>query len=380
MTNTGQTLESLKTFREDVKLKMLNRDIVSFNIGSISIDNDKMSVNNDELSETAMKKVLAHLRVKNNFLGIGKKLSPSDWTMVKEKLKSATANQIVHARKLQSNGKPLIDDIYMAAPKSTGLLEIDSIFEEVISSVIGTAKDLSLKQTYFLEDKDEVNITFLEHDSEIDIFGNGEDMWKVGKRVVWNGMNFSIAPFFERLVCANGNTAPQFGFRANISNNKFNINRIKNILEKEITLESESMDKHLTSAAGHLKENNLSIREFLKFKGFFNEKEHEAIIKKWLDDSYLNRAYGYVVADMPAQWQCTADTGKNAYDFFNDLTYIASHPAEAIMSDRERVQLQIKASDLLFQKQLDLENLAPTLDWVKINAANAALMENASIN
>ena len=130
MTNTGETIEALKTFRTDVNQKMLNREIVSFNVGSIQIDSDRMTINNEELSENAMKKILSHLRVKNNFLDISKKLTPSDWTTVKEKIKSATFNQVIHGRRIVEGGVKKIDDIYMAAPKTTGILEIDAIFHK----------------------------------------------------------------------------------------------------------------------------------------------------------------------------------------------------------------------------------------------------------
>lgn len=374
MTNTGETIEKLKKFRTDVNTKMLTRDITSFNVGSIDIAGEKMMVGGEELSETAVKKILGHLRVKNNFLGLGKKMIPSDWDTVKDKLKTASFNQVVHARKVtESDGSKKIDDIYMAAPKTTGVLEIDAIFDEVIDSIVSTGKDISIKQASFLEDKDEVALTLLEHDEEVDIFSDGTDLWKVGKQIVWNGMTFSIAPFFERLVCTNGNTAKQFGFKANISNNKFNMGKIQSILEKEITLQSDSMDKYLIDAANHMKYTNISVREFLAYKNIFNERSHEPILKKWFDESYLNRSYGVIVADMPGQWQSTADSGKNAYDFFNTITYISSHPAEAALTERERLNLQIKASDLLFRKAFDLEQLAPKIDWLKIKEKNPTL-------
>jgi hypothetical protein len=123
------------------------------------------------------------------------------------------------------------------------------------------------------------------------------------------------------------------------------------------------MSQYLVDATNHLKSTNVSVREFLKFKNMFNEDEHSAIIKKWLDDSTINKAYGCVSSEMPDLWKTTADSGKNAYDFFNDLTYIAAHPDEATLTDRERVDLQIKASDLLFKKDLDLELVAPKVKW-----------------
>lgn len=365
MTNTAKTIEDLKKFRYQVNQEMLNREIVSFNVGSIQIDTEKMMVNNEQMSETAVKKILGHLRVKNNFLDLGKKMTPSDWSLVKDKLKSATFDQTVHARRVTVDGVKKIDDIYLAAPKTTGIIEIDNIFDSVIDSIVSTGKDISCKSTCFLPDKDEVSITLLEHDNEVDIFSNGTDMWKIGKQLIWNGMNFSIAPFYERLVCSNGNVAPQFGFKSNISNNKFNIGKIQKVLEKEITLQSESLDKFLVDATNHLKDCNISVREFLRYRSMFNETNHSAIISRWLDDSYLNRAYGTIVTEESSQWQSSADSGKNAYEFFNDLTYIAAHPKEATLTDRERLDVQIKASNLLFQKSFDLECLAPVIDWKK---------------
>ena len=360
MTNTAETVQQLTDFRKEVGKKMKTREIVTFNIQDIDIESEKMFLRGDVLTESAAKKILNRLRVKNSFLGLSKEMNLTDWNLVKDKLKKATGAQVVHGRKIQAG---TIDDIYMAAPKTTGAMEIDSIFYEVIDTIVGTGKDISLKSTLFLEDKDEVVLTLLEEDNTIDLFGTEDDSWKIGKRIVWNGLNFQIAPFFERLVCTNGNTAPQYGFRCNISNNKFNINRIKKELEKEIVLEGNSMTKYLVDAASHLKSSNISVREFLKFRNLFNEEDHGAIIKKWLDDSSINKAYGCIAIEQPELWRITADTGKNAYDFFNDLTYIAAHPDEAVMTDRERVELQIKASDLLFRKELDLETIAPKVEW-----------------
>jgi len=363
MTNTGETIKDLNDFRKSVNEKMLNREIVSFSINDIDIDNELISVGGDVLTETATKKILSQLRVKNNFLDLSKKMAPGDFETVKSKLKRVTADQIVHGRKVTDGGISRIDDIFLAAPKTTGIMEIDTIFAEVIDSIVSTGKDISLKSTYFLEDKDEVAITLLEHDFPIDVFSNGEDMWKTGKRIVWNGMTFSVAPFFERLVCTNGNTAPQYGFRANISNNKFNIEKIKSVLEKEITMQSDSLDTYLIDAANHLKSCNVSVSEFLKFRRFFNESDHPEILTKWFDEGKINKAYGCIVSEMPNLWQVSADAGKNAYDFFNDITYIASHPDDAKITDRERIELQIKASDLLFKENLDLEMIAPKIKW-----------------
>lgn len=365
MTNTQETIEKLRNFRDEVREKMVNRELITFNIGGVDIANDTMSVNGAQLSPSATKKVLGRLRVKNNFLELGRKLTPVDWDTVKEKLKTPESDQIVYGRRSTIDGKSSIDDIYLAAPKSGGTLELDTVFGELIDSVVSTTKDYSVVDTTFMEDKDEVAITLLDHGSSIDIFANDSDLWKAGKKIVWNGVNFSVSPYYERLVCSNGNVAKDYGFRANISNNKFNLEKIRKMMEKEITLSESAIDSLLIDGANHLRHTNISVKEFYKYQRMFNETDHGEILKKWFDDTFLNRAYGCIVAEMPDMWQSSADTGKNAYDFFNDLTYIASHPKDVKLTDRERLDLQIKASELIFKKQLDLELLAPKLTWRK---------------
>lgn len=365
ITNTAETIQKLSDFRAEVTEKLAERETVAFQVRELQIDNETMSLGDTPLSKDATKKMLSHFRVKNSFMDLHKKMNPSDWNTLKEKLKGTSSEQSLYARKTKVDGKVVIDDLYLAAPKVENMLEIDQVFHELIDSIVGTGKDIEVSSTQFLEDKDEVVVTLLEHDNPVDVFQNGKDMWKTGKRLVWNGLRFSIDPFFLRLVCSNGNCAPQYGFRANVSNNKFKMEKIKQILEKEITLQSDTMEVYLRESALHLKHHNVSVAEYLHFRRMFNEESHAEILKKWFDDSPLNNAYGSMVFEQPHKWQATADTGKKAYDFFNDLTYIASHPDEAKMTDRERLDLQIQASGLLFKKKLDLEMVAPktTILW-----------------
>ena len=366
MSTTSQTIQQLTDFRTQLNQTLATREIVTFNPDKLDITNDKISYDGSELSKSAQKKMLSTFRVKNSFLDIRKSLNPGDWNTVKEKLKLASASRTVHGRKVLIDNVSTIDDIYLASPKNTNVVEIDVIFQEVVESILNTSKDLTLKEAHFYTDVDQVGLTFVENDREYDVFGTQLDMWKTGERIVWNGMNFTISPFFERLACSNGNTVLQHGFRSNISNSKFNLGKIRKVLEKELTLNSENAEKLLIDSTNHLKCFNVSVYEYLKYKNFFNENDHKLILDKWFDDQPIRKAFTYNLEDMPHAWQRTADTGKNAYDFFNDLTYIASHPTEAILTPRERADLQIKSSDLLFQKVLDLENLAPktSVQWI----------------
>jgi hypothetical protein len=378
MTNTGETLEKLKEFKKEIESKSVS-EYVTFNVEDIDIVKDRMYVNSVMISESGTKRVLSHLRVKNNFLALSETLTSTDWANVKDALKKPTAAQIVHGRNIATfvgdTIQTVIDDIHMAAPKSTGLLEFDTVINLITDSIVSTGKDMSLKSTAYLDDKDEMVVTLIENDQTLDIFSDEKEIWKIGKRIVWNAMNFSIFAFFER-ADGSGVTIPKYGFRSNVSNNKFNLEKIKQVLEKEVTLNSQEIDGNFIDSANHLKSKNISVREFSRYRSFFNQTQHPEIMEKWFSDSKMNKAYNCIATDMPGIWQATADSGINAFEFFKQVIYAAAFPEKATpepkegeeveevkLSSREKYDLEIKASEILLKKELDLEIIAPKGKW-----------------
>jgi hypothetical protein len=397
ITNTADTLKKLEKFKFEISQKT-GRETVTFNVEDIDIEKDKMYVNGEQLSESAVKKVLSHLRVKNNFLALSETMTLNDWGTVKEVLKKPTASQVVHGRRVPNGDENVIDDIFMAAPKASGLIDPNMIFSEIIDAIVSTGKDISLKSTEYLEDKDEIVVTLIENDKVLDIFDDETELWKIGKRIVWNGMTFAIFAYYERVECQSGVTVPKYGFRSNISNNKFNMDKIRKVLESEITLDVQDLDAYLIDSIMHLNSMNISVREFSRYRNLFHEKLHPEIIEKWFDEDAMNKAYSCIATDMSDLWKITADSGENAFDFFKKLIYIASHSHEASketveemiekykaevkfeeslgtltvetstekaakLTPREKYDLEIKASEILFKKELDLETIAPKVKW-----------------
>ena len=397
ITSTAETLQKLEKFKNEISQKT-GRETVTFNIEDIDIQKDKMYVDGEILSETAVKRVLSHLRVKNNFLSLSDSMTSTDWATVKEVLKKPTASQVVHGRRVPHGDENVIDDIFMAAPKTQGLIDANSIFYEIINSIVSTGKDVSLKSTTYLEDKDEIVVTLVENDKVLDIFDDETEQWKIAKRIVWNGMTFSIFPCYERVECGSIIAVPRMGFRSNISNNKFNIEKIRKVLESEITLESQDLDMKLMDSLIHLNSMTISVREFFRYRNFFQERLHNEIVEKWFDDSTMNKAYGYIVEEKSDLWKTTADSNINAMEFCKLLAYVASHSEEArkeksieelveeyksevsfnetlgeikveekkvvpFLTPRERFDLENKASEILFKKELDLETIAPKVKW-----------------
>jgi hypothetical protein len=398
ISSTAETLRKLEKFKFEISQKT-GRETITFNVEDIDIQKDKMFVNGEQLSESAIKRVLSHLRVKNNFLALSETMTLNDWATVKEVLKKPTASQVVHGRRVPTGDDNVIDDIYMAAPKATGLIDPNVIFTEIVDAIVSTAKDITLKSTEYLEDKDEIVVTLIENDKTLDIFGDESEIWKIGKRIIWNGMSFAVFAYYERVECGSGFTVPKYGFKSNISNNKFNMDKIKKVLEAEITLDVQDLDKHLIDSIIHLNSLNISVREFGRYRNVFHEKLHPEIIEKWFDESKMNKAYSRVATEMPDLWKITADSGENAFNFFKKIIYIASHSHEAakesieeaiaaykakvnfdensdtiiaektetkkieLLTPREKFDLEIKASEILLKRELDLETIAPKVTW-----------------
>jgi hypothetical protein len=363
ISQTSQSIEQLQEFQVYVQeaISQHENNKMQFLVGDLKVDDCKLKLDDNVLSDDATKKVLSHLRVKNNFLELQKKMSEEDWDSISQKLKSLSASQEVYGRKMNDQAK--IVDLHLANKKSpNGGIQVPEVFNLITESMLGSsANDYLITDKFFSDEDGKVSITMLHNDKNIDIFGNEEDMWKTGKRITWSGVEFGVFPFFERLVCTNGNVAKQYGFSTNVSKSKYNFAKIQSILEREILHASDAATPMLTEASRHLKKNNVSVREMLQYRSFFNEEDHGKILEKYFDLSYLNKVYRCDVEGMHNIWKSTADTGKNAYDFFNDLTYIASHPKEIRLDESSRRSLQIKASDLLFKETLDLELVAPKI-------------------
>jgi len=366
-TLTAKSILDLDEFENSVvaDLDEHEKNKVQFFIGDLKVEDCKLKIDEQELSDDSTKKVLSQLRVKNNFLELQKKMDEQDWETVAEKLKHFNANQEVFARKkkAEEGGAISIVDLQLAHKKATnGGIQIPEVFTSLRESLIdSSANDYVIKDTWYNDEKGTVSVTLLQDSKNIDVFGNETDMWKGGKTVAWSGTDFSIMPFFERLVCTNGNVARQYGFATSISKKKYNYTTIKAMLDREISQASDTCTPLLMNATKHLQKNNVSVREFLEYRNLFDEEEHDKILSKYFDVSYLNKAYRCEVEGMHAIWKSSADTGKNAYDFFNNITYICSHPKEIKLEEEFRRSLQIKASNILFKETLDLELLAPKI-------------------
>lgn len=362
--NNSEVIHKIRETAEPILEKIANRSVREFRLGELEIDNG-ISLRGTPLRNGALKTVLKSLRVRPNFTDLAHKMTPEDWNSVSGRLKNVEAETRMYAKMAPNDsGDQEIIDIYghNDRKKSEDSGDASQYIDWIARSLSESEKTYTLKGMDFDHRRELFNLTLLDENSDTDVFGTGIDVWKMGDRFTFGGVQFNYAPFFERLVCKNGNTATEYGFGSNISQTKYNDRRIQKVIEKALHHTSGELPAQLQRAVKHLKESNISLSEFYDYRRWFesrNENDrYDRIISRYFDDRPFYQGYGMNIQEKSRKWKSTANSGINAYQFFNMLTYIASHPDKIIMDRSDRTDLQIAASNLLFKKQLDLEDVA----------------------
>jgi len=378
MSNNSQTIELIREQGERIINRLSNRNESSFKVSELQIDNG-IYLNDTPLTGSALKNVLRMLNVRPNFLEYADKMEEQDWTDVSNKLKNAKGETKMFAKTVrEDDGSVSIIDIYKQndGKKKKDDATYSQYFNWITDSLSEAPNEFSLKGFHWDDKTETANFTLLNNDASVDVFGTDIDVWKLGNNFTFNAFSFNYAPFFERLICSNGNVAREYGFGANISQSRFNNQKIKSTIEKNIISGNDLIAEQLQRSVQHLKGNNVSLNEFYQFKNFFesrNEEErYNGIIAQFFNEKPFFAGYGENITQKSNKWKSTADSGINAYDFFNMLTWIASHPDQVKVSRQDRTDLQIKASTLLFKSELDLEDIATgvKIDYPRIAAMN----------
>lgn len=371
----SEVIDKVHEFREDVLDKIKNQDVVSFKINDIEFD-DNLMINDTPISDKALKKIFTALRVHNDFFSTYKKaLDNESWEDVKYNLKSVKKDTEFFGKKIiGTDGKNIISDLYKKNEVITDLNiynTFDDRFRMIEDALSQSDVPYSIKELSFLPDDENVLIRFLNKDGNIDVFNNDVDIWKKGLDINWTTFDFNSRPFFERLICSNGMVSRKYGFNTNIQKKSFDPDKIEKSIYKMLISPDDKFDEMIKMNCEHLKSNNISVGEFRLYKDFFNERNKEEQYQHILNSKVFNeddifKAYGDIT-EKSSKWLSTADSGRNAYDFFNNLTALSSHTSHFNIAKEDALDLQIKASDLLFTENFDLEDIAPN---VKFNISN----------
>ena len=365
-------IESVENLREKVKSQSKNSDIVSFRLGDIDFSGGKLSVNNNSISKKSLAKICKSMRVYDNFLDYQKSMTTDEWINLQQKLIELNSNVTFWGKRIHNFNTNEISQVYSREElneQQTNIVHInyDQYFDMIVDALEITNYEFSPKNINFDYKNEQVFLQFLDKHNNVDIFGNSNDIWKRGLDITFDLLKFQGSPFFERLICTNGMTAQSYGFQANIQQKQWNLPQIQKEINRLIVGKPNEQDSMIIEQANLLSNNTLSVKEFYDFKDFFKTKNNEDgkynhIIGTVFNESDIINAYKLDPKEKSKKWQSTASSFRNSYDFFNDMTYMASHSDNVRLEPEDARALSIKSSNLFFKKEFDLQDVAPSVN------------------
>lgn len=365
MKRNQETIELLRSsVQEAIAFDPVVKNVEKFELKNVKIDS-AMSFAGKEFSENAIKSVLNILEVKPAFKDFQKSMSEKDWELVADKIKKAKGDVYLYGDMSNDNR---VNQVYLANPNKKqpdDMTNSLSVIETIERELAESDCDYSLNKFDFIPEKYQFDIELLNDSDPIDVFTN--DTWKAGTNFIFNSLNFKHFPFFERLSCSNGMMSKQFGFNSDIAKNTFNNKRLEKIINQSLHSVNESHFQMLEDFSKRLKNTNISLEEFYDIKKFFQKGDrkidYELLCGHYFSEEPFFKEFGLPVADMPKNWKRTANSGINAYDMVNLLTWIASHPKDSGLNTEDCLDVKIKAGNLFFKESFDLTSLAPAKNF-----------------
>lgn len=356
----SQAIEVVENLREDIMNSRQN-EVVKFKLNKINITNGSILIDDNILDDKSVSKLCKKIKVLNTFIDYKKQLRDEDWDDLQGKLESLNKDTDFYASVSENN---VIQDIYSKDELESGSFNSLESYNNFLDSITKALKLTDFKYTVksakFDNRQNRVSLKMLHEDSNIDVFGNHSDMWKSGIDLNFNSVDFSSSPFFERLICTNGMTASNYGYSTNIQQSKWDYAKIDKQVSKILINDSKS-NSMIIECAQNLSMNDVSVKEFLQYKRFIEsineDDKYSNILDSVFSEEDIIKNYGVEIRNKSKKWQSMATSGRNAYGFFNDLTYIASHPEETGMNSVDGRELSILSSKLFFNKNLDLQDV-----------------------
>lgn len=360
--NNIDVVDQIREYSAPYLQALAEREERPFLLGDLEINNG-IFLGDAPIEGRGMRNILNRLQIRKGFMDFSKVMTPEDWEFISRKLKDMDPEARYYAVvERKGDAETIIDTLpFNQSSATTDELRHQQYIDWICDSLTSTDKEYQFKGMDYDPARSKFSLTLLEN-REVDVFNSGQDLWKIGDLFQFNGLQFGYNPFFERLSCTNGAVSRQYGFGANISQSKFNGGRIEKVIRRSIEELNAGLDETLRHSVDHLTRHNVSINEFEHFKKFFDIRNEggkfDKLIYELFDDRPFYNAYGENISEKSRKWKSTANTGINAYDFFNMMTWIASHPDKVEMENEDRLKLQMSATDFLFKANLDLEDVA----------------------
>jgi hypothetical protein len=348
------TLDKYIAYRASLEDTVNNYSLVPLEIKNIQKRGIEFSANGNRLGDTSLNNLLGVLGVKEQLVNEIKD-DASQWEPLHDALSNIKEDKTVTAVVDRANN--LITRILPSSIKEEKPIDLTNGLRWTEEFLKKTDANLELRDMNFDPTNICININFKNPDADIDVFGDGKDMWKSGFGMSFGLNKFQSFPYFLRLVCSNGMTA---------------IHRMSQRFVQSTDLTQKTFEKQISrfiSGTDHIEEvqfncnrlrnSNASLREFYVARNTIQNFD-EDLAKSACSDIEIKKRYegiGININKQNKRWLATANSNVNAYDLFNVLTHVATHS----VTDQDiamRMELNRLASDLFF-KGPDFASIAP---------------------
>jgi hypothetical protein len=365
MSNTA-TLDKFVSIRQDIQNQIDDLRLVPMNLRNIHKNGNTFYHNDTTLESSSLKSLLGVLGVKESLVSEIKD-DRTQWEPLHEALSNIKQDKTVTAVFSRHNNN--ITQVINRGIKDEKPIDLTNGLRYTEEFLKNTNANLELQDFNFDPENICININFKNPDADIDVFGDGKDLWKAGFGLQFHLNKFASSPYFNRLVCSNGMVAAHRMSQRFVNSDELNQRTFDRQVQKYVGPVS-NMDEVKTYCR-RLSENNASLREYFgahdRISSFSKELAEEVFPQSEILGRY--RLIGIDARKQNSRWLATANSNVNSYDVFNRLTNVASHR----LTDREiatRMEINRLASDLFFTGP-DFKTMAP--DPFKMNLATPTL-------
>jgi len=348
------TLDKFVHNRQTVQESIDNLRLVPMNLADINKSGNRFFHRDTALTSDSLKSLLGVLGVKETLVNEIKDDS-AQWEPLHNALSNIKENKVVTAVLNQRDNS--ISKVFNHGINEEKPIDLTNGLRFTEEFLKTTESNLELQDFNFDPNNICININFKNPDADIDVFGDGKDLWKAGFGVQFHLNKFIASPFFLRLVCSNGMVAAHRMSQRFVNSDDLTQKTFNRQIEKYVGPAS-NMDEVKTYCT-RLRDNNASLREF------FGARERVAAVDKELANEFFPEneiigRYKMIGVDVHRQnnrWLSTANSNVNSYDLFNNLTHIASHRLTEDTASA-RIELNRLASELFFTGP-DFKAIAP---------------------
>lgn len=249
-----------------------------------------------------------------------------------------------------SNSRPFITKFVDAPIEEQEPLNLNVGLEKIGGYLETAEGDLEIRDFYFNPETLSLEINIRNKSNNIDVFGDGDDIWNSGFGIHYYEKKTSVAPYYLRLVCTNGMTAAHEIFQRYFSNKGMKQESFNKLINNVVDRDVQQLCRFNSR---RLKDVNGSLREFFAARNLLSNAKD--LQKSYFNDAEIQEAYKpYGIRYRNKRWLSSANSNVNGYDLFNHLTHAASHNPTLPMNTRTALnalasEMFFKGPDLAFQ-------------------------------